>query len=260
MGRKKKSITFVMNADDNQNKENLDESHISPIMSAPINRSDPKWTEFVLSKLEKHELVNGRPTCDGLRRIFPIVLGDIISIESDVIQPPIASNFHRATVKVTIKYYPFHIINNNIVYSQNLYICSDAADVFGGNTPEPFSNHPVATASTMAESRCLRKALRLVKVNSAEEMAAATSDGATSATMQEMNILINPISDIQIRVINNASEKLGIDVKKLLQSMQIEKNLSDISYNEAQSAIQLLSAYKVGPDNGGKIIPENIFK
>ena len=40
--------------------------------------SDPEWSEYLLDQLADHELINGAPTVDGLRRITEKCFGEIV--------------------------------------------------------------------------------------------------------------------------------------------------------------------------------------
>lgn len=163
--------------------------------------SDVAWTDWVLGHLTEDEMFNGHPTVDGLRRILPLVLGDLIENTTQVVQSPSPENNNRATVvcTITIEQEEMHHIT----------VCG-AADVFPGNTMEEFARFPVATAETRAEGRALRKALRLRKIIVAEEAAEHMPPVYDD----------NNITSAQINTIDKLCHKnrLDINVKKFINS------------------------------------------
>ena len=218
-------------------------------------RYEPEWTDYVKSLLTKNELVEDAPTCDGLRRVFKLIIGDIISTEVKVDQVPVISNNNHATVTVTIKYIPR--------WSSVLHTVSDASDVSDYNIDKPFSNFPVATAVTIAEGRCLRKAIGLIKVNTIEEL---KSSAPGTVAINEVMANISESTVMQNNVIRSLCKKLNIDFVKLVGKLEgIPKenrelnNPRNLSYEEAQLVIHTLSKYTAGPDNGGEVIPEDLL-
>ena len=122
-----------------------------------------EWTGYVLSLFSSDELIDGNPVTAGLRRVAEIVLGEIIESGPTKVFPATEENGPgRATVvyRVVIR----------CVRTGDYKTYSDVADVWHGNTDDLFCAHPVATASTRAEGRALRKALKLKRVLAAEEL------------------------------------------------------------------------------------------
>lgn len=154
-----------------------------------------EWTDYVMSQFDpKKELENGMPRVDGLRRVAHKLLGNF-SIDTVVLQVPDTSNAGRATVIVKLQF-------------DKGYLYSGAADVYGGNTKSTFACHPVATAETRAEGRALRKALRLVKVVTAEELESADKDEANGITD-------NRVPSEMLNSLHLMAHRLGIDLFKL---------------------------------------------
>ena len=117
-----------------------------------------EWNGYVMSMFFDNELIEGNPICAGLRRVAELVLGPIIqSGPTQVIAATDADGPGRATVVF------------EIIFASG-YTVSEVADVWHGNTDDLFCAHPVATASTRAEGRALRKALKL-RCLAAEELA-----------------------------------------------------------------------------------------
>jgi hypothetical protein len=215
-----------------------------PIVIPSIDSEE--WTPFILSRLREKEQFtdeNGTvfPTSDGLRRLFELYIGPIINLDVDVKQTPEPSNERRATVVVKILYR-----KNNTLHS-----ISDASDCYAGNNTYPYSNYPVATSVTMAESRCLRKGLRLTKIISADE--ARLPDKEVSEAFMASN---EKITGNQKNAINNLCHKLNINTEKFLLSVEELKSntLDNMSYEQGSLALKEIMAY-----NKGKIIPENLL-
>lgn len=120
-----------------------------------VTSTDPEWTDTIMKLFVDSELVDGSPTCNGLRRVCEKVIGKIVCTESYVEQTPDINNAYRATVKVII-----HLANKEMY--------TGCADVHRGNAEQAFAAHPVATAETRAKARALRDALRLNIISSEE--------------------------------------------------------------------------------------------
>jgi hypothetical protein len=219
--------------DSNVSEKELDIKSIIP------NIGDPDWTKYVLSLFHKDELINGNPSCDGLRRVFETLIGIIISVDMEVIQCPDTNNLNRATVKCTIKYY------NN----KGSFDVSDVADSCETNTDFPYNKYPVATAATLAEGRALRKTMRIRTLTS-EEISKEVSNNTASQSD------FTKIADNQKLVLTNLVNELDIDLSKLLENKPIE----EISYVQAQDYLRKLNLYSRGPLSGGESVPDNLLK
>ena len=119
--------------------------------------TDPGWNDYVMSKFTEKELYDGNPLVNGLRRVAELVIGPIVYSGPTQVFPPQRDDHHgRATVVFTVEF------ENGMRYSE-------VADCWEGNTDDMFCAYAIATASTRAEGRALRKALRIRAV-AAEEM------------------------------------------------------------------------------------------
>lgn len=212
--------------------------------------SSPEWTEYVMSLLTDKEIINGFPKCDGLRRVFEMLMGPIITMAIDVKQVPQIDKANRSTVVVSVQY------RNS---SGELITVMDATDVDQFNTMKPFCSYPTATAVTGAEGRCLRKAMRLVNVITNEESQIDQKDAEIGYNLSNNQ----PATATQKNIINSISGELGINVAKLLASIEdFEGKVTDvtqITYSQAQIIIPLLKQYRLSPDDGGKMIPKDIL-
>jgi len=207
--------------------------------------NDLGWTDYVLSLLSDDEKIADNPTTDGLRRVFEIALDCCVTeAKTEVVQTPDPNNEKRATVVHTISY----ILKNIDSQDENLKYrsISGAADVYWGNCDKIYRNHPVAVAETRAEGRALRRALKLRKVVAAEEIAKDIDDHPDGDT-------VNKITNNQINFIDTLSNRLNINVIKLLEQNNLDtKNIYGLSHDDAVSIIRVLGGYQQNMQN----IPE----
>ena len=202
-----------------------------------LTPNDLEWSDHVLSLLSDDEKIDGNPTTDGLRRIFEIALNcSVIQSTSDVVQSPDPQNEKRATVVHNIAYALNNLEDGTPNYN-DVRSVSGSADVYWGNCDKVYRNHPVAVAETRAEGRALRRALKLRKVVAAEEIAANVEDDVTGDN-------VGKISSNQISFIDVMSKRLNIDVIKLLSSMSLDKNIKNLTHDDAVSIIRELSKHQ----------------
>ena len=214
-----------------------------------IDETDPEWSDYVISQLTDKECKDGMPTCDGLRRIFKKLIGRITSVDIDVLKSPTISD-RTATVRCSIQFK-----RHGIVSVRDEYV-SDVFDVNPDNTPFPYCNASVATASTKAEARALRKALGLVRVYALEEV----NQGVSREDMDPLTIDENkPISDSAKIAINTMCNRMGIDQRKLIKFCGIEtESVHTLTYKQSHEVINILNTFSRGLENGGQSVPEQI--
>lgn len=207
--------------------------------------TDPKWTEYVLGHFSTDELIDKKPTCDGLRRVFELLIGEIIDSNIKIIKPPSIQD-PDTTVEWSIRY---------ICHRTRLYkSISDGFNVNSSNTIEPWYKPAVATASTKAEARALRKGLRLQKILSREEIEQGLDDFSNEDMTDKL------ATDSHRMAIQLMSRKLNIDVDKLLTRLSFDADIKKLMYNDAQEVIRILNEYGRGLDKGGQELPEDILK
>jgi len=228
---KKEEIVGSVESKDSQNTVANIENKIPSI-------HDTEWTDYVLSMLSEDEKIKGNPTTDGLRRIFEKALNcRVIGSETKVTQSPEPNNEKRATVVHSITY---RRLNDGSDDQGNLYtvVVDGAADVYWGNCDKVYRNHPVAVAETRAEGRALRRALRLRKVISAEEMVENVDDHPDQNS-------VNKITNNQINFIDVIAQRLNINVSRLLETNGLDhKNIYNISHEDAVGVIRNLSKFQ----------------
>lgn len=225
--------------------ENLAENDLMPAYGSD------GWNDYVMQQFHKGELFDGNPTCAGLRRVVEELLGSIVVSRPSQVWPATDSDGPgRATVV-------FEIVID-WMNSGQLRTYSEVADVWHGNTDDLFCAHPVATASTRAEGRALRKALK-VKCLAAEELAKKdivsivrqTVQKPTDGEWQEEDM----ISDAQVNFIDSKCRQLDINVMDFINAG--EKNyvtISEVNKSTASKMLAALNQYQ----NNSKNIPEKL--
>ena len=206
-----------------------------------------EWADYVMSHFQANELIDGNPICAGLRRVAELLLGTIVETGPEQVFPATESGKPgRATVvyKIVIDW-----MNTGFFKTFR-----EVADVWHGNTDDLFCAHPVATASTRAEGRALRKALK-IRALAAEEL--AKKDIVSIVRETTTNADWNPedtISNQQVTFINNKCKQLGVDVREFVNmGSKKYESISNVTRNTAQKMLRQLNDYQ---QNGN--IPEQI--
>ena len=209
------------------------ESNIDP--DAPDYNST-EWSDYVMTKFDKSELIDGNPICAGLRRVAELMLGTIIESGPEQVFPSTdPSKPGRATVLYKVV---FDWMNTGYIKTYK-----EVADVWHGNTDDLFCAHPVATASTRAEGRALRKALK-IRALAAEELAKKDIVGIVQATTADWNPE-DTISNQQVTFINNKCKQLDIDVRKFVNMGSTHyESINDVTRNTAQKMLRQLNDYQ----------------
>jgi hypothetical protein len=198
-----------------------------------------EWQDYVMSFFTDEELVDGRPTCVGLRRVAELLLGEV------AFSKPVDCNSQQGIAWVrwemgiyfrmgTPNYHDFNI------QELPLRIFGACADANFDNTKNPYNNYLTAVADTRAEARCLRKALR-IEVIAAEEV--STDDDTNNKDMK-----ITQLSAITRQC--NRLEILPKDVYAVLDFTE------PLSYADAAVVVRTLREYLANPDS----IPAEIRK
>lgn len=190
--------------------------------------TDEGWNDFVISKFRSDELEQGKPTVDGLRRMAELLLGPIVSAIPKTVQAPHKDNGFHAVVEFLV----------GISWDgdpNDIRVFGDVADVYPGNTDPAYARFAVATATTRAEGRALRKALKLRKVVTAEEI--------TTLAVSESG-LTGFIANYQIRGVERLCRDLNISIAKLLQKTEFKYgSLTHVPHDQAIKLLSLLNSY-----------------
>ena len=221
--------------------------------TTPIYGSQ-EWHDYIMSKFEKRELIDGNPTCAGLRRVAEDVLGSIIvSRPSQVFPSTDANGPGRATVVFEVIF--------NWMDSGEMRTFSDVADVWHGNTDDIYCAHPVATASTRAEGRALRKALK-IRCLAAEELTRKKDIESIVRESVNSNKSVDgewdgdaSISIAQSNFIDVKCRQLDINALKFINSgTESYGSIEEVSKEKASKMLNVLNEYQNKKNN----IPESI--
>ena len=217
------------------------EDEVPEALPADPVKGDIGWTDFILEQLEKNEMVEGNPTCSGLRRMAEKYIGEIISSKTTVIAAPSQMNENRATVVVSL------CLEGN---DSMLREVDGAADCCISNTDAPYHRFPTATAETMAESRALRRILRLNKVVAAEEV----SSNAREPEENLVDVNKDDISKTQIRFLEVMGQRNNVNVKKLVHKYHPDvNNIKELSYKESKALQEVAGGFS------REAVPEDII-
>jgi len=226
-------------------EDELEEELDKDIVKADyISSEDYEWTDHVLSHLHPQEIIkdprndkNEYPTTDGLRRLVEKFIGYIISSHTTIHQVPHPDNNNRATVTVRVGILSHMNINQPLEFD-------GAADVYGGNSQIPFSNHPVATSETKAEGRAYKKALK-IRASTYEEMKDAFGETSNFSSFDSglRNEYINPD---QLNFLDLVAGRLDINVKKFVKDFlpNLHGSYTQIPYDEAGTLLAILQKYQ----------------
>ena len=210
--------------------------------------TDPEWNEYVMSLFSDKEMYNGNPLVNGLRRVAEVVLGPIVYSGPTQVFPPQRDDHHgRATVVFSVEF-------------QNGMRFSEVADCWEGNTDDMFCAYAIATASTRAEGRALRKALR-IKAVAAEEM----TKKDTAKIVRELSAKkessdggyddSSRMSDAQSNFIDVKCRQLNVNGTVLLASVFNVSSSRKITKKVASDIIDRLNKYQQDKST----IPEEVI-
>ena len=236
---------------DEEEQEKQEEPQVDTTMPAYGSK---EWSDYIMNKFDRRELFDGNPTCAGLRRVAEDVLGSIVSSRPSQVWPSTDANGPgRATVV-------FEVVIN-WMDSGEFRTFAEVADVWHGNTDDLFCAHPVATASTRAEGRALRKALK-VKCLAVEELAkkdivsivrqSVSADRGIDGEWNEEDTISLP----QINFIDTKCRQLEINVMNFVNAgSEHYGSISEVSKQTATKMLSALNEYQTKSKN----IPDKIL-
>lgn len=203
-----------------------------------------EWSDYVMSLFDSSELVSindndKAPNVAGLRRLTKLLLGTIVSSKPTQVWPVVDSSDIRATVVYEVQILKKKDTKDVSVNYLTTY--ADVADVCSSNTDNFFLSYAIATASTRAEARALRKALGLRCV-AAEEV--CKKDAAKEVQSE------NKISPEQISLIDRKCKALDIDVVKFINAGDTKyRSVYDVTKEVASKMIKVLTQDFVKKEN-----------
>lgn len=204
-----------------------EESKVPSILS-------PEWSDYAMSFFVDKELIDGHPLTAGLRRVAELLIGEVISSKPiSVIVTETKSPIGRTTVIYEVQ---FLIKKDKGLEYIKTY--ADVAEVWEGNTDDLFAVHAAATASTRAEGRALRKALKL-RVVAAEELCKKDVSKFLGEQSEQSE---DRITKDQINFIDMKCRKLNIDVEKFVNSGEKEyRSIYEITKETAAKIIKMVT-------------------
>ena len=232
-----------------QSTENTDTSVKDVVADDSPGILSPEWNEYVMSLFDESELIDGNPLVAGLRRVAETVLGPIIFSGPTQVFPVRESDHHgRATVVFTVEF------ESGVRYSE-------VADVWEGNTDDMFCAYAVATASTRAEGRALRKALKIrgvaaeeiTRKNTAEIVRTASQTASNESTDGDFNESAR-MSEAQHNFIDVKCRQLNVSGKDLFKQIFQADAGRKVSKKVASDIIDQLNEYQRDKTS----IPESI--
>ena len=207
----------------------------------------PEWHDYAMTLFQPSEMIDGHPLVAGLRRVAELVIGPIMFSGPTQVFPVQREDHHgRATVVFTVEF------ANGMKYAE-------VADSWEGNTDDMFCAFAVAIASTRAEARALRKALKIKGV-AAEELtkkdtAKIVRDISTTKRASEGEYDENGrMSDAQYNFIDIKCKQLNIDGKKLFSLFNVDSG-KKVTKKIASEIIDKLNDFQRDKSS----IPEDIL-
>jgi hypothetical protein len=207
----------------------------------------PEWNDYVMKLFTESEMIDGNPLVHGLRRVSELLLGQIVFSGPTQVFPVQRDDHHgRATVIFTVEF------SNGIRYSE-------VADCWEGNTDDAFCAYAVAIASTRAEARALRKALKIRAV-AAEELtkkdtAKIVRDISSTKTSSDGDYNDQGrMSDAQLNFIDIKCKQLNINGTNLLKELFSVDLNKKISKRVASDIIDKLNDFQ----RDKSLIPETV--
>ena len=219
-----------------QSVSNTDTSVKNVVKSDIPSMLSSEWHDYAMKLFDSSELIDGHPLVAGLRRVSELVLGPIVFSGPTQVFPVQREDHHgRATVVFSVEF------ANGMRYAE-------VADSWEGNTDDMFCAFAVAIASTRAEARALRKALKIKGV-AAEELTKkdtakivrdisntkASSDGDYNEQSR--------MSDAQYNFMDVKCKQLNIDGQKLFKEFNVDSG-KKVSKKVASDIIDRLNDYQ----------------
>lgn len=215
---------------------NTDTSVKDIVMSDAPSMLSSEWHDYAMTLFHESELVDGHPLVAGLRRVAELVLGTIVFSGPTQVFPVQREDHHgRGTVVFTVEF------ANGVRYAE-------VADSWEGNTDDMFCAFAIAIASTRAEARALRKALKIKGV-AAEELtkkdtAKIVRDISSTKTASEGEYNDQDrMSDAQYNFIDVKCKQLNINGEKLFASFKVDSG-KKVSKKIASDIIDSLNDYQ----------------
>lgn len=225
------------NVEELKTPSNTDTSVKDVVLVDAPNMLSKEWHEYAMGLFAADELIDGHPLVSGLRRVAELVIGQIIFSGPTQVFPVQTPDHHgRATVVFTVTF------ANGSTYAE-------VADAWEGNTDDTFCAYAVAIASTRAEARALRKALKIKSVAAEELTKKDTAKIVRDISKQKTSSTGDydeqgRMSDAQYNFIDIKCKQLNINGSKLFKDVFKVDNNRKISKKIASDIIDQLNEYQ----------------
>lgn len=231
-----------------QSPSNTDTSVHDIVMADAPSMLSPEWNDYAMALFEEGELVDGKyPLVAGLRRVAELALGPIVFSGPTQVFPVQRDDHHgRATVVFAVEF-------------ANGQRFAEVADSWEGNTDDMFCAFAVAIASTRAEARALRKALKIKGVAAEELTKKDTAKIVRDISKQKESSDgdyddQSRMSDAQLNFIDVKCKQLNINGQKLFKDIFNADSNRKVSKKVASDIIDKLNDYQRDKSS----IPETI--
>jgi hypothetical protein len=220
-----------------QTPSNTDTKPSDVVLTDAPSMLSSEWHDYAMTLFEESELVDGHPLVAGLRRVAELAIGPIVFSGPTQVFPVQRDDHHgRATVVFTVKF------SNGQTYSE-------VADSWEGNTDDMFCAYAVAIASTRAEARALRKALKIKGVAAEELTKKDTAKIVRDISKQKVSSdgdfdEQGRMSDAQIKFIDIKCKQLNINGQLLFKEVFSVDSNKKVSKKVASDIIDKLNDYQ----------------
>lgn len=200
----------------------------------------------IMDLFKPSELQDGAPKVNGLRRVATEVIGPIVDEKLSIsqIDCTFGNSFKGTGISVVFSI-TFRCTNEDFGYIDEKITFTDAADCipnFNCNDLN-YSKHMTALATTRAEARVLRKALRL-NVVAAEEI----DDGEPIVISSNPNSITAP----QIKALDVACKNKGINLEDILKEGGIANKMDELTQADFFTCQEIISKKKINKEKSNE--------
>jgi len=190
-----------------------------------VDYTHVRWSDKLIAFLTPEEKVGDYPTLEGLRRLVEVFIGEILTLETDIIGTPNENNGMTTTLKVSATIQKKE--------DGQVVVFNGAADAGKHNLDKVYGRFPTAVAESRAEARCYRRILRL-KTISAEEVVKEYVDTSDNITTSQINL------------IELLCSRLNINKNALLTKYNCDfDTIHKLTSVEGQELCRILNSYQV---------------
>lgn len=180
----------------------------------------PEWKDYIMSQFRPKELVDGYPTCDGLRRVVEQEIGQILEFGPRAVVPALDK---FGLPMCTVTYYVTILREFNGLPQECSY--GEVADAWDASMTGDYKIYPAACAATRAEGRIYRK---LLNIKASAEEVERDSDVEDILTRTRKSSEPKASSERK-RIMQKRAKGCGIDIEKMVKYYYTN---GDVEYDE----------------------------